>query len=333
MGDECVDMISTSAEGSVPVSPDRSFGPGLLPHAELVSPHGVMGDGAPFEHLDSVPRETPQLSVPFLPGSTTPQGPTAPGVPCEIAGAANKWYGEYTTALQFESSANLPSGNPALWKGSGPAPGLELPVPTAGDHDRRDQYIQQLEAENRYMRACLQQYLGPAAGTIFPTLPGQQLLLQPQQVSQQCATPFFSPPEVSFLAPPTSLDSGGSATAAAKIGQLPFSCSEGFSEPVGPAFTATVPLAGARCVLSSTPSMSGTSLPATAMASHGLSPSAAPFWPSSQAWQGIADVDSNYSAAQACNSLTQVNTVPSGHLEASSRIVAGVRPEEPSAAE
>jgi len=107
---------------------------------------------------------------------------------------------------------------------------LEMDSRFVGDHqDRREEYIRQLEAENRYLRTCLIQFLGPnaAALSLLPPLPGG-----PQQ------SPFASDSSVGLPLPcgPCPPPPGDLAPKSGSSSLLPMtSASQGLS-PSAPPF-------------------------------------------------------------------------------------------------
>merc|ERR1712217_156341 len=58
------------------------------------------------------------------------------------------------------------AGQPIVESMPGQPP--EMKVSYLEEPDKRDEYIHQLEAENRYLRACLLQYMGPGASAVLP---------------------------------------------------------------------------------------------------------------------------------------------------------------------
>lgn len=288
-------MVSTSAEGSVPVSPDKTFGAGMLPHSELAgsmhadfpagshhvdfsaaqnsefltAPSSVVASGNTPEPCDSTLRDYSQQSL-FYQGASAPETPI-PNISNENFLGANKWYSGPSTQLCSGSLATTPpvESQPDLaagWKGGSysetvtsqsfaghpiaepiPVQPAEVKVSYLEETDKRDEYIQQLEAENRYLRACLLQCMGPGASAVLPPRSGA----------------FPGP---LGTAPPSALPSGGSLST----------------------------------VLGTTSPANAALVPPVAALAQGLSPSAAPFWPASQPWQ---DLGSCYQAADTCPSL------------------------------
>lgn len=304
-GDECADMVSTSAEGSVPVSPDKSFGSSILAHAELAggahhnidfaAPHqvefpsalhsefstsapGMMATGNAPEQCDSVLGECAQQSL-YFQGATASETHSAPNMSSESFLGANKWYtgpstqlcsGSLATTPPMDTSPDVAGGCVGAWKGAGYAeagtsqgfPGQslaeampvqqpEMKAAYLEEPDRRDEYIHQLEAENRYLRACLSQYMGPGASAMLP-------------------------------------QRGGA-----------------FSGPLGTAPPAAMPSAGSLSAALGAPSSLDTALLAPpVVVAQGLSPGAAPFYPAGQPWQ---DLSSCYQAADSCPGLDPQN--------------------------
>lgn len=275
-----MDLMSASADGSsMPVSPDAPFGAPMLPPADFpVSAATSPQHGAATGFLTQQPN--------YFAGADG--GPRPPGT---TMGSENKWFQTATgTASQSSPPAGLAptlqesstfASSPPGYEFGGQLPGGSLLGPSAevgnpsrlelesryyaGEHqDRREEYIRQLEQENRYLRTCLIQYLGPnaAALSLVPPPPGGL----PQQ-------PFYRSPEgLSSLVPPEADPAGP---------PLPFApC-----PPPPPGVPAPMP-PGA-------PLVPGSGLPAMTSGGQGLSPSAPPFWP---AWQdaGEMDVSSRY---------------------------------------
>lgn len=280
--DENMEMLSVSADGSsMPVSPDAPFGPGMLPQADFpVSTSTTpLGSSAGF-----LQQQAPYYTGPDA-GARPANGAMGPAL------AENKWFQDGLQATGAPSPSSPGGLPPPLQDGPNFAaaapPGYDFPSQLpggpcqtllgpqaengypnrmemdsryAGEQDRREEYIRQLESENRYLRTCLMQYLGPNASalSLLPPPPGG-----PQQ--QQ----YFRPPEgLGNLVPPDVSD--GSVGAPMQFGGCP---------PPPPGVPAPMP-PGA-------PMVPGSGLPPSTNTTGGLSPSAPPFWP---AWQDAGEM-------------------------------------------
>jgi len=273
-----MDQLSSSAEGgSVPVSPDRSFGPGgMLSQADFPpTPVSGMLHTAP-EHLPaSANTGFPPCQPTFFPGSSS-AGRSACELGAEIDPNGSKWFslgsGQLETLPLMPPMPSMPPMPPlqrtqdevSSTAFAGGPPGFDyLSQPASSSPARGDAgvpsmpagtetYIRQLEAENRYLRAYMLQYMGPGAGALLPPAtpsahPSQKLPLDVVGALQE-----------------TSVALSG---AAASRQQLTFGPT---SFPAASMPSAT----NSSCAESQRP-----------LTSHGLSPSAAPFWPSqTQAW-------------------------------------------------
>lgn len=301
----------------MPVSPDAPFGPGMLPQADFPVPASTSpqhGGSAGF-----LPQQ------PYFAGTDAAARPPSTAMPVE-----NKWF---QTATGTPSQSSPPGGLPPSLQDnssftSSPPPGydfqsqmvggpcqtllgppaengytnrLELEtryggLPTGDPQDRREEYIRQLEVENRYLRTCLIQYLGPnaAALSLLPPPPGGP----PHQ-------PFYRPPEgLSNLVPPE---------ADSVVGALPF----GPCPPPPPGVPAPMP-PGASLV-------QGNGLPAMTSASQGLSPSAPPFWPAWQDTGEMVDASNRFDAPSHHPSCLEQVAVPlrqdaDGHVVSTSSV-------------
>lgn len=134
-----------------------------------------------------------------------------------------------------------------------------------GDQRGRDEYIRQLETENRYMRSMLAQYMGLNSGSsTTPPVGGQASALS-------TGGGYFRGQEGM---PMVSSETGGSE---AVVAQLPYST----CAPLPQSMSAT--LDGASPAVPSSAGVEGLSQ------GPGLSPSAVPFVPTCQAWQETCD--------------------------------------------
>jgi hypothetical protein len=273
-----MDMLSASDNMSMPVSPEAGFGGGgLLPQADFIAP------------------TVPSLNSAF--SSQQPpyfNGTDAAARPTPSAGATlgeNKWFQTATgTALQsppgtlpspvqdnssfgtpppgYDMAGQMPGGLGHTLLGPPGETGYPRPFEMescfAGEQsDRREEYIRQLEAENRYLRTCLIQCMGPnaAAMSLLPPPPG-------------------GPPSQGFFRLPDGLSIPDVSDT--PVGPLPF----GQCPPPPPGVPAPMPS-----------SVQGASAPPMTTTSNGLCPNAPPFWP---AWQEpsdmreqVADADGN----------------------------------------
>jgi len=88
---------------------------------------------------------------------------------CEIAVSSPQDGLAYLGAVQpnFEHLGALTSGQcrPAMGQVNGRTHWIG--VSQCAENDRREEYIQHLEEENRYLRACLIQYVGPVVGSML----------------------------------------------------------------------------------------------------------------------------------------------------------------------
>lgn len=273
------DDLDDSAYGSsLPVSPDAPFIGGMLPQEYRDNDFPVSSPATPSGFLPQQPQYYAGLDAGARPSS---------------AGASlgeNKWFQTATGTAQqasppgvlpapMQDNSNFLSAPPPGYDFPGQLPGIpgqtlpgspaengygvnqvEMDARYSGGEqlDRREEYIRQLEAENRYLRACLVQCLGPNATalSLLPPPPG-------------------GPPQQSFFRPAEGLSMPADEVDTAP---LPFSqC-----PPPPPGVPAPMPPGAAIA--------SGPVLAPTTSASQGLSPSAPPFWP---AWQDPADLVDN----------------------------------------
>jgi len=296
--DDATEMLSTSAEGSLPVSPDRPFGPSMLPPAEF---RPAPPTTAPQEHPGGFPQAQPQPTR--FPGAQAPRsedhvlgaglsGGAAAWLPPQAAptmctGASPppraqeppSYQDGYTTAapthfdflsqLPSDACQAMPAGADAVNAGY-PQP-LEMEARYPLDHDRQEEYIRHLEAENRYLRACLAQCVGPgAAAASLPPMATRH-------------GPFFRPPESMALLPPEAVEAASGPMSFGAMASLP---------PPPPGVMA--PAAPPGAALPPPPP------PPTGAATQQLSPTAAPFWPVGQVWHDQADLGSHgYEATSA----------------------------------
>jgi len=263
--DESMEMLSVSVDGSsMPVSPDAPFGQGMLPQAE----YSVSASTTP-QHAASAGFLAQQTA--YYTGTDAASRSTGPAVAPGLA--TDKWYQAPVSASP--SQAPVPQLQESF--ATAPPPGYEFPGQLtggpgqtllgpadsgfgsrvemeprfSGEQDRREEYLRQLEAENRYLRTCLVQYLGPNA-------PALSLLPPPPGGPQQN---FFRAAEGHTMQGQPDDPTGGPALA---FGPCP---------PPPPGVPAPMP--------------PGVSIPQQPLASHGLSPSAPPFWP---AWQETTEL-------------------------------------------
>mmetsp|Transcript_56685 Transcript_56685/g.159932 ORF Transcript_56685/g.159932 Transcript_56685/m.159932 type:complete len:552 (-) Transcript_56685:44-1699(-) len=305
-GEEATDMLSTSAEGSMPVSPDGAFGPGLLPQVagDFPTPQPTAGS-APEPCGGAAGPAAPGLSL-DLPHSLTwyHQAGTLPSQLCGGAVAtapppfqeAPGYAGQAAPAFDFlcqqaPGSACQPAG-PVTYHAR-----VDPEEARAVRGHEREEYIRQLEDENRYLRACLMQCMGPAAaGAVMQPFAHHQQQQQQQQQHQPAQPPplaVFHPLDGMPLAPVPLPEAGVDNVVAATDRHQAFGGSTFPPPPPHPGVPPPAP-PGAPPLL------------AAAAPSQGLSPSAAPFWPGSQAWRDTSDLDvCRYGVAQstACASL------------------------------
>jgi len=312
-----MEMMSASADGSsMPVSPEAPFIGGMvLPQADFACPNV----STPPQHNGSagfLPQQ-PQ----YFGGSDAASRPPLPA----SALVENKWYQTATGTPTQSSPPQLPpplqenfiSSPPPCYDFNSQMSGglgqtllgppaengyqsrLDLEPRYPGDGlDRREEYIRQLESENRYLRTCLIQYLGPnaAALSLLPPPPGGP----PQQQ-------FFRPPELSGLMAADDIVNGSAHP-------LPF----GPCPPPPPGVPAPMP-PGASLV-------QGGVLPTMSSASQGLSPSAPPFWPAWQDTGDITDASARFEVPPHQASCLEQVAVPllqdaNGHLVSTSGVV------------
>merc|ERR1740117_82363 len=184
-------MMSASADGSsMPVSPEAHFGSSMLSQVDFPISASTSPQHVNSGYLSQQPS--------YFAGTDAAARPPSTGVLAE-----NKWF---QTATGMPQQSSPPSGLPPPLQdpsnfGTAPPPGydfscqlpcgpgqtllgpqaengyasrLEMESRFVGEQqDRREEYIRQLEAENRYLRTCLIQYLGPnaAALSLLPPLP------------------------------------------------------------------------------------------------------------------------------------------------------------------
>lgn len=225
-----MDMLSVTEGSSVPVSPGQPFGAGLLPESDF----GASACATPQGSMTFIPAKQTM----FYPSSQTPTSEPVAAAP-NLAdtsqwsnGAAfcgglppqdgSNFMMSSTSAYDMTSQVPASPRQPLLGT-AGPVAGVayaqQLSIePRYSDKDRRDEYIHQLESENRYLRACLMQCLGPsaAASMLPPALAGNQQPGDPQQlpVYSSCLPP--PPPGEPAPVPP---GFGTSAVPGATSGQ------------------------------------------------------------------------------------------------------------------
>eukprot|EP00933_Yihiella_yeosuensis_P021747 TRINITY_DN17173_c2_g2_i2.p1 TRINITY_DN17173_c2_g2~~TRINITY_DN17173_c2_g2_i2.p1 ORF type:complete len:391 (+),score=64.41 TRINITY_DN17173_c2_g2_i2:169-1341(+) len=194
---KAIDLLSTSAEGgSLPVSPDRPFGPGgmLSPQADFPSPP-VLGAGRDQQGAALAP------AAGFHAGQTNPYFSSAtPGRSNELVSELDRWFGAGPSQSDVLPSIQGAS-NPVDFMSDPHA--LPLPTgiepsqyPPSADASRKDEYIRQLEAENRYLRSLVTQYAGPTAGSILPP-PSPLAGSLSQEPASAASSTFASPSSAS----------------------------------------------------------------------------------------------------------------------------------------
>lgn len=283
-GEDGMDMLSVTDCSSVPVSPDQPFGPGMLPDAEFTA----SACGTPQQaSMAFMPAQQPMFySNP--PVARPPQPGVAPnlddssqwGKAAQLCGNMSPQDGGgfmMPPAAGYDITSQVPaSPRQTLLGTAGPtadaAYSQQLNIePRYTDKDRREDYIQQLEAENRYLRACLVQCLGPNAATVLPPMAGNQ---QPFARQQEGLSVLEAP----MLGTPGDAVNGLPVAPRGDVQQLPVfgSCPPPTPPPESPA--PLPPGFGASTVPGS---MSGTAAFPTS-GNNTLSPSALPFWPVGQ---------------------------------------------------
>lgn len=228
--DDSTETMSASADGSVPVTPAgdarNTFGASSLGAGS--------GDFAP--HLQrqqqqsacAAPQADPYGGFPAPPAYFATDGATD-GLQCQAAVAGSAWYGQAdpmaTRPLLSPTSALLGTVPSAAVPAAGynefvgPLPdGVTFSGrldPTFGeDRDRKDEYIRQLEMENRYLRAYVAQLVGSNPGA---AVPAGDPPAAAQDHQQALASPTPSPPECTAQPLPPSTSSGCTAPASQSL--------------------------------------------------------------------------------------------------------------------
>lgn len=226
--DDSAETLSASADGSVPVSPEgaarTTFGASSLGVAsgDFASrlQHQQQQSACAAPHADTF-AGFPSPAAYFASDSATD------GLQCQATAAGSAWFGQAdplaNRPLLSSTSALLGTVPSAVV----PAAGYNEFVGHAGalpdglsfstrlesafteDRDQKDEYIRQLEMENRYLRAYVAQLVGSDPGAV---LPAGDLPAAAQEHQQ--ALPSSPPPPESTAQPlPPSASSGCTATA------------------------------------------------------------------------------------------------------------------------
>lgn len=266
----------------MPVSPEAGYGQILLPQADfpVSASTGMTSTGSSgflpqhqppysFNGSDAASRPTPSVVAPisenkwFQNTAGTSVHQTTP--PCSISPPLQDASNFATPPPGYEMPGQMQGGLGQTLLGPPAENGypscLEMDARFGGEHpDRREEYIRQLEAENRYLRTCLIQYLGPNAPalSLLPPPPGA-----PPQQGYFRATDGLSIPD---------------ACPDAMAGPLPF----GPCPPPPPGVPAPLPPGAS--------SIPGSGMLPVSSTSQGLCANAPPFWP---AWQEPAEIDTS----------------------------------------
>jgi len=207
--DDSPETMSASADGSVPVTPAgdarTTFGASSLGVAS--------GDFAPhLQHQQqqsacAAPQADPYGGVPAPPAYFATDGATD-GLQCQATVAGNAWFGQAdplatrpllsptSALLGTVPSAIVPSAAYSEFVGhAGALPdgvsfSSRLDPAFAEDRDRKDEYIRQLEMENRYLKAYIAQLVGSNPGAAVPA-GDPPAAAQDHQQAQASPTPAY----------------------------------------------------------------------------------------------------------------------------------------------
>ncbi|CAK0829575.1 unnamed protein product [Prorocentrum cordatum] len=219
--DDSAETLSASADGSLPVTPSDA-----ARNAFGASPLGLAsGDFAPQlqqqqqQSACAAPQADPFGAFPAPPAYFASDGGGAwfgqadPLAARPVLSATSALLGTVPSAVGPAAGYGDFVGHAgALPDGVGFSTRME---PTfAEDRDRKDEYIRQLEMENRYLRAYVAQLVGSSPGAVLP--PGDHPAAAPEH-QQALPSPTPPPPESSAQPLPPSTSSAGAAPASQSL--------------------------------------------------------------------------------------------------------------------